>query len=80
MKKIAIASVAVLALGIGAASAAEPGEDAYFHERGNINAAEMRGPAPSLDGAQHYGYAPQGYAQGPLGYAPATDYDDDFYD
>ena len=83
MKKIVLASVAASALiaGLAVAKAEEPGEAAYFHERGNINAAQARGPAPSLDGTYQYGYQSQGfapdYAQGTLGYAPAGDYYDD---
>jgi hypothetical protein len=81
MKKIIIASAAAAALaaGIGASSAAEPGEDAYFHERGNLNAAlAERGPAPDANGL-YYGNQPVAYyQQGPLGYAPEYDseYDD----
>jgi hypothetical protein len=82
MRKILIASTAAaaLAVGLGAASAAEPGEEAYFHERGNLNAAlAERGPAPSTDGMYQYGYQQpaRGYAPGPLGFAP---FDDDEYD
>lgn len=57
MRKTIPASVAATALvtGIAAASAAEPGEDAYFQERGNFNAALMRGPAPDLNGWPQYG-------------------------
>jgi len=79
MKKTILASVAATALFAGISVAgAEPGEDAYFHERGNINAAQMRGPAPDLNGWPQYGYQPgPAYQQGPLGYAP--DFDDDYY-
>ncbi len=86
MKKIIIASVAATALiaGLSVAKAAEPGEEQYFYERGNINAAQLRGPAPDLNGWQIYGgpaYGETGFgqAQAPLGYAPGYDsgYDDE---
>lgn len=80
MKKTILASVAATALvaGIGTATAAEPGEEAYFHQRGNFNAALMKGPAPGLNGWPQYGYQPgPAYQQGPLGYAP--EFDDDYY-
>jgi hypothetical protein len=81
MKKILIASAAAaaLAVGIGVASAAEPNEDAYFHERGNLNASlAERGPAPDANGwSPQYGPA-YGYQQGALGYAPS--FDDDYDD
>jgi hypothetical protein len=74
MKKTILASVAATALiaGIGAASAAEPGEEAYFHERGNLDAAiAQRGPAPDASGLPHYGYdRTYQNQQGPLGYGP----------
>ncbi len=81
MRKLILATTAAatLALGVGAAGAAEPGTDQYFHERGNFDASLMqRGPAPDLSGwpAQSqqgpvgYGYQAE-YGYGPMGYAPS---------
>lgn len=80
MKNFAIASItaATLAIGLGAATAAEPGEDAYFHERGNLDASlAQRGPSPDQNGWPQYGYG-RDYQRSSLGYAPA--YEDDFED
>jgi hypothetical protein len=84
MKKIVLASVAATALiaGLGAAKAAEPGEEQYFHDRGNINAAQAQPWAGPGDNG--WGYD-QGYGSynrgGLLGFAPFEapgeyDYDD----
>lgn len=74
MKKTILASVAATALivGLGAAKAAEPGEEQYFHERGNIDVSAQRGWSPGPYGwgdAQRYGSG-YGYSSAPLGFAP----------
>lgn len=72
MKKILLASTAAaFALGIGAANAAEPGMEKYFHERGNFDASmQQRGPAPDLAGWPAYTTGAYGYGEPVLGYAP----------
>lgn len=79
MKKIILASVAATALvaSLGAVKAEEPGEAAYFHERGNLDAAlAQRGPGPDKSGWQVYGYGQyRQQAPAPLGYAPFDGYD-----
>lgn len=84
MKKLILASAAaaVLSLGVGAAQAAEPGTEKYFHERGNFDASmRQRGPAPDLAGWPAYNqqYWASGYEYGPsyghgrsMGYAPGV--------
>lgn len=85
MKNIILASLTATALvaGLGAAGAAEPGEEQYFAQRGNFDAAAQQRVDPGLDGwnqAQNYGYSRY---QGPLGFVPGLapifepdDYDD----
>jgi hypothetical protein len=87
MRKIILASVAAgaLAAGIVAASAAEPGEEQYFAQRGNFDASVQQNANPGVNGwNQGYGYgsgysyqsSPMGYApMGPV-YGPADDYGD----
>jgi len=79
---LASAAAAVLSLGAGAAQAAEPGAEKYFHERGNFDASmRQRGPAPDLAGWSVYShqYRAGGYEYGPnygygrsMGYAPGV--------
>lgn len=81
MKKIILASVAATALvaSLGPVKAEEPGEAAYFHERGNLDAAlAQRGPSPDKSGWHGYGYGRYSQqAPAPLGYAPFGGYDYD---
>lgn len=84
MKKLVLAAAATaLVAGLTAVKAAEPGEEQYFHERGNLDASAQRGWHPGMDGwGQGYRYG-SGYAYrntpAPLGFAPVFgpgDYDD----
>lgn len=74
MKKLILASAAATALiaGIGAANAAEPGEEQYFAQRGNFDASVQQNVNPGPNGWGPYHNYGQGYGQSsaPLGFAP----------